>query len=86
MLDIKNRNDHDAVSLRTDDPTAMLGYVPRYIAKDARNLLNSSYENFSIKVERLNLDAPIKYRVLCKMISKWPEAFSACSDEDFKVI
>ena len=38
------------------------------------------------EVEQVNPSAPLQYRLLCKMTSPWPEAFGACTSEQFQPI
>lgn len=81
MLDISNPYDRFAISLRTGDPAYMVGYCPRYLAKDAHNLTNHT-SDLKITVVKVNQDAPSQMRVLCQIDSEWPNNFSACSDEE----
>jgi hypothetical protein len=84
MLDILNRHDENAVALRTADPTMMIGYVPRYLAPDVAQLAVSSAGSFEARIERVNAEAPIQYRLLCRLTANWPEKFMACSDRTFE--
>lgn len=81
MLDLANPYDKFAVSLRTGDPAFMVGYCPRYLARDAHKL-TSETNDFNIKVAKVNLDAPAQMRILCKMDSEWPNNFSSCLDDE----
>lgn len=88
MADICNKIDPYAVALRTGDPDRFLvGYVPRYLARDVWNLIGNCHPDFiSITVQRLNKDAPMQQRLLCRMNACWPEGFEPCSDEAFQPI
>lgn len=87
MLDMQNDADPHAVALRTDDDRILLGYVPRYLAQDVWALFNgcgTEYINFF--VHRVNLDAPLQQRLLCRVEACWPEGFKPCDGESFQPI
>ncbi len=89
MPDISNPHDRDAVAVRTFDPKGrfIIGYVPRYLAKDVRELCVSCDPDFvTLHVERLNIDAPLQQRVLCRMNACWPQGFQPCNSEAFEPI
>ena len=86
MTDPCNEYDPNAVAVRTNDTTGRLiiGYVPRYFARDVKQVLAECHPEFvEITVERVNRDAPIQQRLLCRVRSCWPEDFQPCSDPDF---
>ena len=66
------------------DPSAMLvltvddvfvGYVPSYLAEDARRLYQECNE-LSVQVEQVNpAPAPIQHRILCRLEACWPDGF-----------
>lgn len=87
MLDIQNRRDPHAVAVRTCDVREryMIGYVPRYLARDVWHLVDQcGPDSVQLTVERINTDAPMQQRVLCRLRACWPEGFSPCFDEDFQ--
>jgi HIRAN domain len=87
MLDIGNSADPNAVALRTENEPAMLGYVPRYLAHDVRKLVQDCEPEFiKVFVHRLNPDAPLQQRLLCRMQACWPDGFKPCSGEEFQPI
>jgi len=62
----------------------MLGYVPRYLARDVWRLVQECEVDFiELSVERINLDAPFQNRLLCRMRACWPNGFQPCSDDEF---
>jgi len=83
--DMQNMYDPTAMALRTADPVEFIGYCPRYLSRDFKELL---YKNdpmdVVLTVERVNEDAPLNLRLLCKLISPWPKDFQPCSDDTFK--
>jgi hypothetical protein len=89
MLDVQNRQDPQAVSVRTCDTRDrfMIGYVPRYLAQDVRHLFNDCLpDNIKLTVERINLDAPLQQRVLCRLNACWSDSFRPCACDDFQPI
>ena len=76
-----NEFDPLAVAVQTADGMP-LGYVPRYLARDIGRLLTDcSY--IELFVERVNGDAPLQQRVLCRLHACWPTGFQPCNDEPF---
>lgn len=89
MLDILNDYDREAVAVRTSDAhdRVMIGYVPRYLAREVRELCESCSGNFfDLRVERVNQSAPLQQRLLCRLNACWPEGFHPCAHEDFAPI
>jgi hypothetical protein len=65
----------------------LIGYAPRYLARDNRELLyHCSPDNINLEVHRINLDAPLQQRVLCQLTTCWPEGFKPCQGEEFHPI
>jgi hypothetical protein len=88
MWDACNPTDNQAVALRTvNDDRLMLGYVPRYLAQDVWKIFQGCHPDFiQIFVHRVNNDAPLQQRLLCRMRACWPEGFKPCSGEEFQPI
>jgi len=87
MLDVQNENDPNAVALRTDAELMQIGYVPRYLANDVSQLVQKCHVDFiDLSVDRVNRDAPLQNRVLCRMHACWPDGFQPCSGSDFAPI
>jgi hypothetical protein len=89
MLDLSNQHDPNAVAVRTCDPhdRYMIGYVPRYLARDVHELYRGCGSNpIELRVERVNGDAPLQQRVLCRMSACWPDDFQPCGGEEFHPI
>jgi hypothetical protein len=84
MHDMQNPSDKHAIALRTADPARMIGYCPRFFAKDFGFLLKTYPKNANVTVVRVNHDAPIDFRLLCEFKSPWPKNFRACDDAEFK--
>lgn len=88
MLDVCNKWDSHAVALRTsDEERILIGYVPRYLAQDVSNLVSDCDPDFiQVFVHRVNLDAPLQQRLLCRMHACWPENFRPCAGDAFRPI
>jgi hypothetical protein len=87
MLDLQNSHDPRAVAVRTEEQPTQIGYVPRYLARDVWELVHQCGVDFiEMYVDRVNPDAPLQNRVLCRMHACWPEGFRPCSSEDFAPI
>jgi hypothetical protein len=88
MWDGCNPADYSAVALRTaSDDRMMIGYVPRYLAQDALTLFQHCDPEFiKILVQRVNPNAPLQQRLLCRMHACWPDGFQPCSGEAFQPI
>lgn len=87
MADLQNPVDPQAVAVRTDSERMLVGYIPRYLAHDVWSLFQECGADFvELFVERVNLDAPLQNRVLCRMRSCWPQGFQPCSSEVFRPI
>lgn len=88
MLDLCNPADSNAVALRTvEGDRVMLGYVPRYLAHDVWKLFQDCEPDFiDVFVHKVNRDAPVQQRLLCRMHACWPEGFRPCSGEEFQPI
>ncbi len=87
MLDFMNAYDPHAVAVRTYDEQGrtLLGYVPQYLAHDIRELCLQCNPDFvTLTVERVNRDAPLQHRLLCRMNACWPNEFRPCSGEEFR--
>lgn len=86
LKDIQNVNDEMALLLRTDDPVTIMGYVPRYYAAEFSNLINIvGARDITVTVEKVNHNAPIQYRVLCKFTAPWPDNFQPCQTGPYAI-
>lgn len=84
MLDFQNESDPNAVAVRTENPSELIGYVPRYLARDFWRLMQEcGMDWIQMFVERVNPDAPSQNRLLCRMEACWPDGFEPCSGEEF---
>jgi hypothetical protein len=87
LKDVQSTHDAMALMLRTEDPVSLVGYVPRYHCADLSKLLKlAGAETVTVTAERMNLDAPIQYRLLCRLSAPWPEDFQPCAADEFQPI
>jgi len=79
LSDLQNPFHSLALALRTDAPPVFVGYCPRYLSRDFHEVLEvSKPENVKVLVKKLNKDAPLQYRMLCKLSAPWPTNFEPC--------
>lgn len=88
MQDLQNFHDSMALLMRTGDPITLVGYAPRYYSAEFTQLIKAAGHPDQVKVtvEQVNADAPIQYRVLCKLSSPWPANFSPCAKREFEAL
>lgn len=84
MADFQNATDPRAVAVRTEEDRTMIGYVPRYLARDVWRLVQECDVDFiDLSVASVNQDAPFQNRLLCRMSACWPDGFRPCSGDEF---
>lgn len=82
-----NPYDRNAVAVFTEGDHVQVGYVPRYLAREVRELCGQCHPSFvELEVERVNARAPLQQRLLCRMTACWPEEFTPCSGDEFQPI
>lgn len=89
MADLQNPHDTDALAVRTAEKTRqdmhILGYLPRYLAHELRQLEREELTSANITVERVNLPpAPIHFRILCRLDMEWPARYEPFSGTDYQ--
>ena len=82
--DIQNPYDKNALLIRTEEPLCFFGYVPRFYTKDFLYLLNQKDSQATLRILRINIDAPLLYRVFCRFESSWSEDFEPFASEEFE--
>ncbi|ALL65775.1 HIRAN domain [Paraburkholderia caribensis MBA4] len=84
VRDLQNKADAYALFMRTENPIHLVGYVPRFYAKDLGILLERFPVDVEVRVQRVNPDAPLSMRLLCSVSAPWPEDFVPFeNDADF---
>jgi len=89
LPDLNNPYDPEAVAVRTMDKSEnhLLGYVPRFLANEVRALCLSCPPNATrLTVERVNKNAPLQFRLLCRLKACWPPDFRPGSDDSHRPI
>ena len=83
--DIQNEQDKHALLLRTREPVTMAGYAPRYYAEEFGRLMSMlPVTDLDVRIEQVNRDAPIQYRLLCHLKAPWPDGFRPCAQEAYE--
>lgn len=87
-LEDDNAHDPQAVAVWVDHKERLrLGYVPRYLARDARTLARHvGADAIGLRVMRINPGAPLQMRLLCSLTAPWPQGFGPCSGIEFQPI
>lgn len=88
MSDFENRYDRHAVAVRSgDSDRQLLGYLPGHLAYNFRDLLlDPVASNLSVHVHKMNADAPLSMKVLCRLQCDWPKDFAPCTSEEFQLL
>lgn len=87
MPDLQNQHDRRAVAVRTDSEPMLIGFFPRYLANDMLQLVTGCDPSLiEVSVDRVNRDAPMQNRLLCRVHACWPTGFEPCRGEDFEPI
>jgi hypothetical protein len=87
MKDIQNKFDPNALVLRTDDPTEIVGYCPIFFVYDFVKLLDKNGPgNVHVSVVKVNLNSPFQFRLLCKLSTAWPSDFVPFQDKVFQTV
>ena len=86
--DLQNPHDPHALMLRTAesgpaDP-CIVGYSPRYLLRDAFDLIANCADALNVRVERLNPPpAPVANRLLCSLTACWPDDFRPFAGDEY---
>jgi hypothetical protein len=75
-------NLHDEFALVLEADAVKVGYCPRYLSKDICRIMDVT--QVRLTVERLNLDAPKQFRLLCKAVFSLPNGVGLFADNDYK--
>jgi hypothetical protein len=78
-------NDHDCFALLLETGEQIkAGYCPRYLNRDLGEIMDKT--TVRLTVERLNPDAPIQFRLLCKAVFTLPSGVSLFSDSEYQTL
>jgi hypothetical protein len=85
ILDPEPSNKFDAYALKLMSSNSCVGYCPKYISKDLHRLLQAVPTSILVSAERINpVEAPVQFRLLCKLKADWPDGFIPFSDEEYQ--
>lgn len=83
--DLQNPSDPDAVLMRTGEPVSLVGYCPRFYSAEFSELIaRVGTERVQVRVSAVNRDAPLQFRLRCRLTSPWPAGFAPCSGDEFR--
>ncbi|NOI76201.1 restriction endonuclease [Vibrio coralliilyticus] len=85
-IDCQNDYDSHAVLIRADKPNQIVGYCPRYLARDIRTLLLEESNRIELSVEALTSDAPSNYKLMCKLSGKVSESSFRCMSSNMEYV
>ncbi len=85
MPDPQNPTDPNSLAVRTND-NFLLGYLPAYLTSDLWTLPEKCPAT-EVRVSRVNLPpAEGHHRLLCRLVSRWPDGFQPFADGSFQPI
>lgn len=85
QLKAEDDNAHDRFALLLESQhTARLGYCPRYLNQGLRRALRQL--PLDLVVEKVNCDAPLQFRLLCKAVFSAPDGFDLYATDEHHLI
>jgi hypothetical protein len=86
LIDVCNAYDPSAIAIRSEDPKVILGYFPRYLASEVRGVLfdPTVIRTVEIEAKKINMDAPIRYRLMCRFFARISDAHKIFSGGDYE--
>jgi len=74
------------LALRTDHPQMPVGYAPRFWVPDFKRLIDvNGPKHVNITVEKNNRNAPLQFKVLCRLKTPWPKKFKPFDNPWFEL-
>ncbi|MBW0448912.1 DNA-binding protein [bacterium M00.F.Ca.ET.228.01.1.1] len=87
LHDCQNGFDEFAICLATLKPSHLVGYCPKYYARDISRFLHTDAKSVDVKVKCVNLDAPLDMRLLCSVTAPWEPNYAPFENhDDFKLL
>lgn len=84
LKDIQNKVDPLALVIRADDPPEIIGYCPSFFVEDFNVLLDRQSPSLvKLSVFKVNMDAPLQLRLMCRLETPWLQDFSTFADREF---
>lgn len=89
LLDVQNEHDANACLLRTAEREErdmhLMGYLPRYLARELAQLPRKQMAHSRVEVVRVNPSpAPIHFRILCRLTMNWETDHAPFSAEVYQ--
>ena len=79
----KNEYDCNAILVTSSDEIK-IGYCPKYFNCDIRALLQTpELSSYSLKVLKVNNDAPDQFKILCEFTTRWPIGFKPMISDEY---
>ncbi|MGF1573962.1 MAG: HIRAN domain-containing protein [Sumerlaeia bacterium] len=83
----EHKNPHDEQAVAVFAQNQKLGFVPRYLARDFRQLLTLlNKTEFECVVWKNNHEAPFQNKLLSTLEIDWPDDFTPCGSEEYTPI
>lgn len=82
-LDVQNAYDKDAIYLRTEESPELVGYIPRYLAKELAPVLRAKPSSLTFEVEVVSKDAPNEYKLLCHLVGSATNRTDYMSSDEY---
>ncbi|POZ53186.1 HIRAN domain-containing protein [Methylovulum psychrotolerans] len=78
-----NAHDHFALLLETEEPVTV-GYCPRYLNRGLHRIMKET--DVQLNVERVNKDAPVQFRLLCRAVFSPPLGVKLFADDEHTLL
>lgn len=69
-LDKQNKYDKNAVIIRTENPTHLIGYVPKFLSSCISTIVANEENKIQAYVRNVSKDAPLAYLLRCEVKGK----------------
>ncbi|MGH6635178.1 MAG: HIRAN domain-containing protein [Gammaproteobacteria bacterium] len=79
--DDDNVHDRYALGVQTEEPVRV-GYCPRYLNRNLRRAMDVA--EIKLMVERVNPEAPLQFRLLCKAVFMPPPSFDLFATDAYQ--
>ncbi|MDR5835227.1 HIRAN domain-containing protein [Caballeronia sp. LZ034LL] len=87
LRDCQNGHDEFALCLSTLPPSHLVGYCPKYYARDITKFLTEDPGAVSVTVRCVNVDAPLDMRLLCTVTAPWGNGYAPfVNHADFELL
>ena len=85
MLDVSNPYDPDAIAISNRGPATLDWLCTTFLHQELRTCIElARREHVHLKVARVNLQAPLQFRLLCRFTSPWPSGFRPWNQPEYQ--